>query len=224
MTCFSVVLFYHISERDHRALCCLLSHIRQGTVDLWRNNIRSTHKKLLYRVNNTHNKYIKMGTISNIAKKLLQITYLWCMLACGIRSWSGIQCSSRTFSPTLLGETDNWWHLLRYGPGGIPTYHKEVPSWVSKTKPLDVANVETTSHSRRVNKSFTNKKVWWISLVAVLNAGQHVVVRLVQVTVIVVHAKCTLSFARSVEPRHRCHSYPRMIALFIAAHAMTRSE
>ena len=30
MTCFSVVLFYHISERDHRAICCLLSHIRQG--------------------------------------------------------------------------------------------------------------------------------------------------------------------------------------------------
>ena len=146
------------------------------------------------------------------------------MLACGIRSWSGIQCSSRTFSPALLGVTDNWWHLLRYGPGGIPTYHKEVPSWVSKTKPSGVANVETTSYSRQGNKSFISKKVWWISLVGVLNAGQHVVVRLVLVTAIAVRAKCIQSFVLSVEPRHRCHSYPRMIALFIAAHAMTRSE
>jgi hypothetical protein len=42
--------------------------------------------------------------------------------------------------------------------------------------------------------------------------------------VIVAHAKCILSYVPSVEPRRRCHSYPRMIALFIAAHAMTRSE
>ena len=144
------------------------------------------------------------------------------MLACGIRSWSGIQCSSRTFSPALLGVTDNWWHLLRYGPGGIPTYHKEVPSWVSKTKPLDVANVEMISHSLRVNKSFTNKKVWWISLVGVLNAGQRVVIRLVPGVVSVAHAKCTRSFAPSVEPRRKFHSYLRMIALSIVALAMTR--
>ena len=63
-----------------------------------------------------------------------------------------------------------------------------------------------------------------MSLVGVPNAVQRAVVRLVQVAVIVAHAKCTRSFALSVEPRRRCHSYPRMIALFIAAHAMTRSE
>jgi len=63
-----------------------------------------------------------------------------------------------------------------------------------------------------------------MSLAGVLNAGQHVVVRPVQVAVIAAREKCTLSFVPSVEPRHRCHSYPRMIALFIAAHAMTRSE
>ncbi len=79
------------------------------------------------------------------------------------------------------------------------------------------------SYSQRGNKSFTSKKAWWISLAVVQTAVQRVVMRLVRAVVpSVVHAKCILLFAPSVERRRRCHSYPRMIAPCIVAHATTR--
>jgi len=155
------------------------------------------------------------------------------MLACGIRSRSGIQCSSRIFDPTLLGVTDRLVTPVRhshrmpewYGPGRIPTYHKEVPSWVSSTKPLGVANVEMISHSQQVNKSSTSKRGWWISPVVVLPVAPHDVICLADrgIVLSVLHAKCTRWFAPSAVPRLRCHSYPRMIALSIAAPVTTKS-
>ena len=81
------------------------------------------------------------------------------------------------------------------------------------------------SRSPRVNKNFTSKKAWWISQVVVHLAVRRVAHLAAQVAVqSVVHARCIQLFALSVEPKRRCHSYPRMIVPSIAARAMTRFE
>ena len=81
------------------------------------------------------------------------------------------------------------------------------------------------SRSPRVNKNFTSKKAWWISQVVVLLAVRRVAHLAAQVAVqSVAHARCIQLFALSVEPKRRCHSYPRMIVPSIAARAMTRFE
>jgi len=126
-------------------------------------------------------------------------------------------------TPALLGVTIKLVTLQGYGPGGIPTYHKEVPSWVSKTKPSDVANAEMISYSQRVNKSFTSKRAWWISLAVALPAVLRGVTPLAVVAPNAAHARCTRSFALSAVWRHRCLSYPRMTARSIAAPAMINS-
>ena len=70
-TCVPVVLLYPVSERNHRALHHLLSHIRQETVDLWSDIILSAYMKWLSRVNNTHKKRIKIEHIDNLANKTI---------------------------------------------------------------------------------------------------------------------------------------------------------
>jgi len=131
-------------------------------------------------------------------------------------------------NPSLVKGVGDWWHLQGYGPEmeGIPTYHKEVPSWTSKTKPSGAVSAETISYSPQVNKSFTSKKVWWICLVVVHLAARHAAAHPPRVDVLASapHAKCTRSFVPSAVSRRKSHSCPRMTAPSIAAPAMTKFE